>query len=203
MTAGVVVSLLLFLVVRAPGLAQEDLRNAHGTFTGEIKPVLYVTDVEKSAPFYRDVLGFAFEGFADSTEGPYYAEMAAAGVKFGLHDPTSTEQEARVGQERLYFRVEDLEAHRSRVLAWGGKPGETRVTGWMDMFIVRDLDGNEIVFAVTDPGRYSSNPWNNEAPAQARGEDQGVGRVRLSQSSRQDSPLRMRPATGDRWVSGG
>ena len=99
-------------------------------------------------------------------------EMAAAGVKFGLHEPTSTGQETKIGQERLYFRVEDLQAHRSRVLAWGGVPGDIMVTGWMDMFIVRDPDGNEIVFAVTDPKRHTSNPWNTEDSEQVRGEEQ-------------------------------
>jgi len=134
-------------------------------FTGEIKPVLYVRDVEKSAPFYRDVLGFDFQGFANLDGKPYYAEMVAAGVKFGLHEPTSPGQQTKVGQQRLYFRVKDLTAHRSRVQAWGGEPGEIKATAWMDMFIVTDPDGNEIVFAVTDPGRHASNPWHAEESA--------------------------------------
>ena len=141
-------------------LGQNDPKTAHGVFTGEIKPVVYVTDVEKSAPFYRDVLGFAFEGFANLDDQPYYAEMAAGRTKFGLHEPTSAGQEEKVGRQRLYFRVRDLSAHRSRVAAWGGEPGEIKKTSWMDMFIVRDPDGNEIVFAVTDPSRHSSNPWS-------------------------------------------
>jgi len=157
---GVLMLLSFFLISASPPKTQDDPRNEHGTFTGEIKPVLYVTDVEKSAPFYRDTLGFAFEGYANLDDRPYYAEMAAGGTKFGLHEPTSTGQETKIGQQRLYFRVKDLSAHRSRVLAWGGDPGEIKKTGWMDMFIVRDPDGNEIVFAVTDPGRHSSNPWN-------------------------------------------
>jgi hypothetical protein len=98
--------------------------------------------------------------------------MAAAGVKFGLHEPTSAGQETKVGQQRLYFRVKDLRLHRSRVLAWGGDPGELKTTDWMDMFLVRDPDGNEIVFAVTDPERHSINPWNTgseEAAAQRPG----------------------------------
>lgn len=156
--------LLLSAVSARPGRAAESHREDHGTFTGEIKSVLYVKDVEKSAPFYRDVLGFGFLGFANSKGHPYYAEMAAAGVKFGLHEPTSTAQESKVGQQRLYFRIEDLQAHRQRILAWGGTPGDIKTTDWMDMFIVRDPDGNEIVFAVTDPERHSSNPWRTEAP---------------------------------------
>lgn len=163
---------LLLTLAFAPGQAEDNPREAHGVFTGEIKPVLYVSDVEKSAPFYRDVLGFDFQGFARLDDDPYYAEMVAAKVKFGLHEPTSTAQETKVGQQRLYFRVIDLHAHRSRVRAWGAEPGEIRKTAWMDMFIVRDPDGNEIVFAVTDPERHSSNPWKADASTEGAPENE-------------------------------
>lgn len=156
-------ALLLFLLLPAArGSAQDSTRDAHGVFTGEIKPVLYVTDVETSAPFYRDVLGFGFEGFANLHDAPYYAEMTAGTTKFGLHEPVSESQKDKVGRERLYFRVRDLAAHHARVAAWGGDPGEIKETGWMDMFTVKDPDGNEIVFAVTDPSRHTSNPWSTE-----------------------------------------
>jgi hypothetical protein len=107
-------------VLGTAGQSQQDPREAHGGFTGEIKPVLYVSDVEKSAPFYRDVLGFDFEGFAGSDDQPYYAEMVAAGIKFGLHEPTSDGQEVKIGQQRLYFRIRDLPLHHSRVAARKG-----------------------------------------------------------------------------------
>lgn len=168
---GILALLTIYMMLIAPIRAQQDLRNNHGIFTGEIKPVLYVSDVERSVPFYRDVLGFTFTGFANSAGQPYYAEMAAAEIKFGLHEPTSTGQDAKIGQGRLYFRVGDLHAHRSRVLAWGGQPGEIKVTGWMDMFIVSDPDGNEIVFAVTDPKRHTSNPWNTQNSAEGQGKE--------------------------------
>lgn len=158
----VLVLLSSFLIAAAPLQTKDDQLNAHGTFTGEIKAVIYVTDVEESAPFYRDVLGFSFEGYANLHDEPYYAEMAAGRTKFGLHEPTSEGQESKIGQERLYFRVKDLAAHRARVLARGGNPGEIKKTSWMDMFFVHDPDGNEIVFAVTDPGRHSSNPWSTD-----------------------------------------
>ena len=157
---GSLVLLFLLLAYTASGVTQDDPKEAHGIFTGEIKPVLYVNDVEKSAPFYCDVLGFEFEGFAGIEANPYYAEMTVAGAKFGLHEPMSADQETKVGRQRLYFRVRDLHAQRSRVLAWGENAGEIKATDWMDMFIVRDPDGNEIVFAVTDPEHHSTNPWN-------------------------------------------
>lgn len=139
---------------------QDSARQAHGIFTGDLKAVLYVADVESSAAFFRDRLGFEFDGFANRSDGtPYYAEMLAGDRKFGLHEPTSQRQEARIGQARLYFRVLDLDAHRRRVSAWGLDPGEIIETGWMDMLILQDPDGNEIVFAVTDPSRHSTDPW--------------------------------------------
>jgi predicted enzyme related to lactoylglutathione lyase len=149
-------SLLLFAAV---GDAQDNDRESGG-FTGDIKPVLYVSDVEAQATFYRDVLGFEFLGFANADGRPYYAEMAAGGRKFGLHMPMSKEQESKVGQQRLYFRVTDLSFHYSRVSTRGGNPGEIKHTDWMDMFIVRDSDGNEIVFAFTDPAQHSIDPWH-------------------------------------------
>lgn len=155
-------SMLLLLVAATFAGGQEERArpDAHGRFTGQIKAVVYVSDVEASAPFYRDVLGFEFRGFAGPDDDPYYAEMVAGGVKFGLHEPTSEGQNAKVGTQRLYFRLEDLEAHRERVVARGVEPGEIRRTDWMDMFLVRDPDGNEIVFAVTDPDRHGTDPWS-------------------------------------------
>jgi catechol 2,3-dioxygenase-like lactoylglutathione lyase family enzyme len=164
---------LLLLLVALPALgasdaAEDPARRAHGTFTGEIKAVLYVSDVEASTPFYRDSLGFEFHGYAPSSGEPYYAEMAAAGVKFGLHEPMSKAEQAKVGQQRLYFRVKDLSAQRSRALAWGAEPSEVKKTAWMDMFVVRDPDGNEVFFAVTDPERHTIDPWNSESSANKR-----------------------------------
>ncbi len=124
------------------------------------QPALSVTNVEASAAFYRDVLGFGFDGFANRQDGtPYYAEMLAGVRKFGLHEPTVEGQESRIGQARLYFRVLDLEAHHRRVSDAGATTGEIFHRDWMDMFIVKDADGHEIVFAVTDPERHTSDPW--------------------------------------------
>ena len=83
--SGVFAFLLLILACRAADETQDEPIQADGNFTGEIKAVIYVSDVEKSGPFYRDVLGFEFQGFAESGGQPYYAEMSVAGVKFGLH----------------------------------------------------------------------------------------------------------------------
>ena len=145
------------LAAAAP--ARADDRAAHGSFTGEVKPVLYVADVEESAPFFRDVLGFELLSYSGAEDDPYYADLAAGDLKLGLHEPSAPGQERRVGQQRIYFRVKDLARHRARVVAWGAEPGPVVETGWMDYFIVHDPDGHEIVFAVTDPERHPIDPW--------------------------------------------
>ncbi len=142
------------------GEANGDQR--HGQFTGNIKPVIYVSDVEKSAPFYRDVLGFVLDGFAGDEADPYYAEMLAGPTKFGIHEPTMSGDELRIGQQRLYFRVQDLNAHRRYVESRGVEVKEIFQRSWMDYFLVKDLDGNVVVFAVTDPERHTSDPWASE-----------------------------------------
>src|SRR5262249_16970803 len=81
-----------------------------GEFLGQVKPVLYVKDVKASAAFFRDVLGFAFLNWADNEDAPYYAEMAAGTQKFGLHLPGDARERARVGQQRIYFRVRNVAA---------------------------------------------------------------------------------------------
>lgn len=131
----------------------------HGSFTGEIKAVVYVSDVKRSAEFYRDVLGFELLGFSKLEGEEYYAELAAGGPKLGLHEPTSEGDDARVGRIKLYFRVRDVGAHRTGVAARGGRPGPLRETAWMTMFTVIDPDGNQIVFAETDPRRHTIDPW--------------------------------------------
>ncbi len=118
-----------------------------GEFLGQVKPVLYVKDVKASTRFFRDVLGFAFLISADNEETPYYAEMAAGGQKFGLHAPRDATEKARVGQQRIYFRVRNVEAHRERILEHHGRPGPIERTAWMTLFAVTDPDGHEIVFA--------------------------------------------------------
>ena len=124
-------------------------------FLGQLKPVLYGEDVLVSTRFYVDVLGFE----NDPQAGAGYAEMHAGTQTFGLHAPTNARERARVGQQRLYFRIDDVVAHRARVIARGGEAGEILVTDWMTMFSVSDRDGHEITFAQTDAETHSVDPW--------------------------------------------
>ena len=155
----VLIAVLISTPLSTAGEPAEDARSLNGGFTGDVKPVIYVTDVERSMPFYRDVLGFAFDGYAQIKGEPYYADMLAGPLKFGLHEPVSDADRPRVGKIRIYFRVEDLEKQHRRVAAWGGSPGNVVERSWMDMFGVEDPDGNLIMFAYTSPDKHSSDPW--------------------------------------------
>ncbi len=150
----------------------KDARRLHGRFTGDVKVVLYVRDVRRSAAFFRDALGFTFHHYHDYKTGgsvkewtrddpPIYAEMSFAGRRFGLHLPQSDEDEGCVGHAKTYFRVKDLEAHHRRAEAWGAKPSTVSRKPWMDMFRVTDPDGHRLYFAFTEDETHG-NPWAGE-----------------------------------------
>lgn len=158
--------------VESPPRAEHDpVKQPHGTFTGDVKIVFYVHDVQKSVKFYRDVLGFTFHHFHDYESGesvkewtranpPIYAEMSFAGRRFGLHLPQNDWEKQAVGKLKIYFRVNDLEAHHRRVEALGGNPSPLKKRPWMDMFRVSDPDGHRLYFAFTQDDVHG-NPWSD------------------------------------------
>lgn len=147
----------------------EDARFLHGAFTGDIIFPIYVSDVEKSARFYREVLGFNWLGFYDYDRNvyvkdwrdpspPIYAGFEVEGRKFGLHKPVLERQQSYVGCGRYYFRVRSLDDHYKRVQAWNHQPGRIIETHLLKMFSVEDPDGAQIYFAVTREGA-NLDPW--------------------------------------------
>jgi len=68
-------------------------------------------------------------------------------------------EEGWVGHQRIYFRVTALAEHRSRIQSRSGAPGEIIETDWMDMFIVRDSDGHEVVDLAADSTKHTIDPW--------------------------------------------
>jgi catechol 2,3-dioxygenase-like lactoylglutathione lyase family enzyme len=114
-------------------------------------PVVFVADVQESAEFYRDVLGFSIDFLHGAP--PFYGSVSRDGaclhLKF-VHEPVY----APGSQDRekfimVFVEVENADAlfaecvaagvtfaQRLRAVAWGGQD-----------FIVRDPDGNMICFA--------------------------------------------------------
>lgn len=138
-------------------------------FTGELIFPIYVSDVEVSAVFYGDVLGFEFLGYYDyetnsyvqswqDTLPPKYAGFVAGDQKFGLHKPANEAQEECVGCGRYYFRVHDLDAQHARVSAHGVRLSQIHSSALLRRFYVPDPDGLMVFFAETAAGA-PLNPW--------------------------------------------
>lgn len=115
-----------------------------------------VRDVGRSSAFYHDVLGFDVtrqEGVVEASMGPARIRFTAAG--------TPAESPAV-----LFFQISSIGSWRSAVHARGGHPSETARVNWikMDMFEVRDPDGNVLWFGQSfhqgqdSPSRRESQP---------------------------------------------
>ena len=119
--------------------------------------ILFVSDLERSIAFYRDVVGLPFR-FANES----YAEFATEGAKFSLlarselpeligrHAPTG---EAPWPQGEVAFLVEDVDAEHERLLRAGVTvlaPPTARPWGERTLHIA-DPDGN--VVELTRPKR--------------------------------------------------
>ncbi len=168
-TLGIAVVVVGLAAILARSSPKSPDNETHGGVTGEVKLVFYVKDVRNSVKFYTGALGFRFHHFYDHFSGnsvatwvrdtpPIYAEMSYAGRRFGIHSPTSEADRRSVGAAKVYFRVEDLDAHHRRATAWEAQPSAIKKRSWMDMFHVVDADGNRIFFAHTDDNVHG-NTW--------------------------------------------
>jgi catechol 2,3-dioxygenase-like lactoylglutathione lyase family enzyme len=118
---------------------------------GRSIPVLFVTDVQASAAFYRDALGFTIDFLHG--EPPFYGAVSRDAACLHLkcvHDPVfSVGQDDRDGVIMAFVDVDNVDAlyaeyvakgvtftQRLQREAWGG-----------DAFYACDLDGNAICFA--------------------------------------------------------
>ena len=110
-------------------------------------PELPVADVDRSAAFYRDVLGFQFATRLQDEEGADWACLKSGSVRLYLHrsaaaaDPATAPLRAAI---RLWFRPQNLEEVRDSLLARGHRPSE----------LVRTSYGTREC-SLTDPDGYS------------------------------------------------
>lgn len=123
----------------------------------EVKPAIVapvsrwlpVTDIERSAVFYGDVLGFEIrqqEGGTEALRGPAR-----------LHFDTSA-----AGPATVFFETDDVEAMHSILRAQGIAASELVKVNWvkMEMFEIRDPDGNTLWFGQSydKPDKVYQNP---------------------------------------------
>lgn len=115
-----------------------------------IAPQLVVTDVVKTAEYYRDVFGFRQLGFFG--EPPVYAIVQRDGVEihFGKAERNGTSNaEGRSGSFDLYIWVSDIDAVFDELKAAGAEIVEGPVRRAYDSVevVVKDCNGYALVFA--------------------------------------------------------
>ncbi len=96
---------------------------------------LYVSDTERSAAFYRDVLGIPLEGDGD------WQEASLDGVRFALHRTHEGIGELSSGTINVNLEVPDIGAAAERLRAAGVEAGEVMRDDWGAALEVSDPDG--------------------------------------------------------------
>ena len=101
-------------------------------------PVLHVADVEATATFYRDVLGFTWD-FGDSAYAVVWRDNAAVHFVRGEGSPTGV---------HLFLWVKDVDAYFKEVAARGDfvSAAPANQPYGLREFAVRDINGIGIVF---------------------------------------------------------
>jgi predicted enzyme related to lactoylglutathione lyase len=99
---------------------------------------LYVSEMERSVRFYRDLLGVPLEGDGD------WQEASLGGTRFALHLAHDGVGPLSAGTIHVDLEVADLEAATERLRAAGVDVGETMRDDWGAAARVTDPDGYEL-----------------------------------------------------------
>ena len=113
------------------------------------RPVLFVRDVQSSALFYRDRLGFTIDFLHGNP--PFYGSVSRDGATLHLkfvHEPVFDAVAAqREGLIMAFVEVEHVKGLYAEYTAAGVELGKLTKEAWGGTdFIVRDPDGNSISF---------------------------------------------------------
>jgi lactoylglutathione lyase len=101
---------------------------------------LYVSDMERSVSFYRDLLGIPLEGDGD------WKEASLDGVRFALHRTREGVGALSSGTIHVNLQVEDVDAAAEQLRAAGVDVGETMRDEWGAALEVSDPDGYRLYF---------------------------------------------------------
>jgi predicted enzyme related to lactoylglutathione lyase len=99
---------------------------------------LYVSDMQRSLPFYRDLLGIPLEGDDD------WQEATLGGTRLALHKTREGIGELSSGTIHVSLEVADADAAAERVRAAGVAVKETMRDEWGTAVQVVDPDGYEV-----------------------------------------------------------
>jgi predicted enzyme related to lactoylglutathione lyase len=96
---------------------------------------LYVSDLGRSASFYKDVLGIPLEGDGD------WQEASLGGVRFALHQAHDGVGPLSSGTIHVNLEVDDIDSAAERLRAAGVEAGETMREDWGSALELTDPDG--------------------------------------------------------------
>ncbi len=99
---------------------------------------LYVSDMERSLRFYRDLLGIPLEGDDD------WMEATLGGTRFALHSAHEDIGELSEGTIHVSLEVADADAAAERLRAQGVETRETMRDKWGTALEVVDPDGYRV-----------------------------------------------------------
>jgi uncharacterized glyoxalase superfamily protein PhnB len=113
-----------------------------------ISPVsvhLTVANVERSASFYRDVLGFEVGPVRESYGARTDTEVVSGPARIQLGP---SDNGKRLTPAIIFFETNDVAAMRDTIRSRGGAPSELQRVNWikMEMFEIRDPDGHALWF---------------------------------------------------------
>ena len=109
------------------------------------RSVFFVEDAERMRRFYKEQLGFA-EDWSHQEQGrTFVCQLSLLGFELILNE-ISDRTQARAGHGRVFIGLDDdqVEPLRGHVAANGIRA--ERVSWGRPTLVVRDLDGNEIYF---------------------------------------------------------
>jgi predicted enzyme related to lactoylglutathione lyase len=96
---------------------------------------LYVSDMARSAAFYRDLLGIPLQGDDD------WQEASLGGTRFALHRAHEGIGELSAGTIHLSLEVDDVDEAAERLRAAGVAVEETMRDDWGAAVRIEDPDG--------------------------------------------------------------
>jgi catechol 2,3-dioxygenase-like lactoylglutathione lyase family enzyme len=103
---------------------------------------LYVSDLERSIRFYRDLLGIPLEH--DPHDDSWAEATLAGGIRFALHQAPTETGELGSGTVRLDFEVAGIDAAAEQLRAAGVEVGEVARESWGSACTIVDPDGYRI-----------------------------------------------------------
>lgn len=110
---------------------------------------VYVSDIDRSVSFYRDVLGIPLE--QDAHDRDWYAARFPSGVRFALHGAHEGATPQAPGSVIVDFVIEDVDEGLRRLEQAGVTVRSVTRERWGSTIEVADPDGHRIQLFAKPP----------------------------------------------------